>query len=100
MISGVFLGFIYDKYGKKTTLILILNAMVLGGLFTYLGYVYNSFALFFPAVAFYGASDVGMHTLTGALFTEKFGVKFEPHAAFRFVFGNSMGLTVAVGSFF
>ena len=73
--------------------------MLVAGLFTYLGYYFSSFYLFFPAVAGYGVGDCGSHTLVGALLTEKYKEKFEPHAAYRVVFGISMGMTVLLGGF-
>jgi len=73
--------------------------MLIAGLFTYLGYFFNNFYLFFIAVAGYGVGDCGSHTLIGALLTEKYKEKFEPHAAYRVVFGISMGMTVLIGGF-
>ena len=73
--------------------------MLLAGVFTYLGYYFNKFWLFFPAVAGYGVGDCGSHTLIGALLTEKYGKAFEPHAAYRVVFGSAMGVTVFAGGF-
>jgi MFS family permease len=106
--SGKGLGYIYDKYGKnissirifigkKCTLVILLCFMLLAGIFTYLGYYFNNFYLFFPAVAGYGVGDCGSHTLVGALLTEKYGKAFEPHAAYRVVFGTAMGVTVFAG---
>ena len=69
MITGVLFGYILDRFGRKMSLICLLIVMLLGGIFTYAGYFWNSFALFFPAVAFFGMSDCGSHTLVGSVLT-------------------------------
>jgi len=98
ILTGVLFGYLYDNVGKRTTLMVLLTSMLLGGFFTYLGYLLDLFYIYFPAVAFFGIGDCGSHTLVGALLSEKYGEKYEPHAAYRFVFGNSMGITVLIGA--
>ena len=98
MITGALSGLIYDKIGMRQTIVFLLINMFMGGVFTYLGYLYDSFYLFFPAMACFGMSECGTGTFVGSLFSDIFGVKFEPHSGYFLVSGSTTAVMVVLGA--
>lgn len=96
VISGLFSGIIYDKYGNNFTAILAMSYMLLAGVLTGIGLKFNSLPCLYCSSIFFGLADSAMQTVCSSYITEFYLDHIEvANAVYRIMF--SLGFIFTSG---